>query len=480
MDLAIDIVTLVVALLACWLAWRAGAARGPDAGAQEAMRALEQGVRAEFASSRQESGAGAAALRTDVMTSFHTLSNALGGRFETFTQTLQQHRESAEGSAAQLRQRIGERLETLETQQAERLKAMEARLAKLAEDTDKRAETLRATLEGQLTTLRTENDAKLEQMRATVEEKLQATLNERLGASFKQVSERLEQVHKGLGDMQSLASGVGDLKKVLTNVKSRGTWGETMLGALPEDLLRPEQLVANFACRPGSAERVEFAVKMPGRGDGTPVHLPIDAKFPMQAYEQLLAAQDAADREACDRAAAALERRIRLEAERIAEKYINPGVTTDFAILYLPTEGLFAEVVRRPGLLSDLQSGHRVMVTGPTTLAALLSSLQMGFRTLAIEQRSAQIGEVLQAVRSEFARYGQAWVKVVDRLDSARRAADQVGVRTRAVERTLRQVGEGEGTVMLVGLDAEDDTDPDGTLHIDDAMGREGRSSLSR
>ncbi len=251
---------------------------------------------------------------------------------------------------------------------------------------------VRGSVQTQLATLQQGNEAKLDQMRATVEEKLQSTLEARLGESFRQVSERLEQVHRGLGEMQGLAQGVGDLKRVLTNVKSRGSFGEVQLAALLEQVLTAEQYAANVATRPGSGERVEFAVKMPGRGDlagAAVLWLPIDAKFPSEDYERLLAAQEAADVAAMEAAGSALELRIRAEAKKIRDKYVEPPHTTDFAILFLPTEGLFAEVLRRPGLAESLNREQRIVVAGPTTLFALLNSLQMGFRTLAIEQRSA-------------------------------------------------------------------------------------------
>jgi DNA recombination protein RmuC len=277
-------------------------------------------------------------------------------------------------------------------------------------------------------------------MRATVDEKLQGTLETRLGESFKLVSERLEQVHKGLGEMQTLATGVGDLKRVLTNVKSRGGWGEMQLGMLLEDMLTPEQFEANVKIRPDTAEVVEFAVKLPGKCDDRALYLPIDAKFPHEAYDRLLAAQDAGLVDEAEKAGLALERAVRLQAKTICEKYVHPPFSTDFAILYLPTEGLFAEVIRRPGLCSELQAQYRVMLTGPTTLAALLNSLQMGFRTLAIEKRSSEVWQVLGAAKAEFAKYGDVWDKLSKQLANAQNTVTEAGKRTRAVERKLRDV----------------------------------------
>jgi DNA recombination protein RmuC len=317
---------------------------------------------------------------------------------------------------------------------------LEARLDSLTAANGERQELLRQTLAESLDQLRKDNDVKLEQMRLTVDEKLQGTLEKRLGESFQIVSERLEAVHKGLGEMQSLATGVGDLKRVLTNVKSRGGWGEVQLGMLLEDMLTPEQYAANVAIEPGSAERVEYAVRLPGKGDGAPVHLPIDAKFPHEDYDRLLAAQELGGAEEIERAATALERAVRLQARTISAKYVHPPHSTDFAIMYLPTEGLFAEVIRRPGLMMDLQHACRVMVTGPTTLAAILNSLQMGFRTVAIERRSSEVWQVLAAAKAEFRKYGDVWDRLGKQLATAQNTVSEAGKRTRAVERRLRDV----------------------------------------
>jgi DNA recombination protein RmuC len=278
-------------------------------------------------------------------------------------------------------------------------------------------------------------------MRRTVDEKLHETLEKRLGESFKLVSDRLEQVHKGLGEMQTLASGVGDLKRVLTNVKSRGIFGEVQLAALLEQVLTIEQYAANIATKPGSDARVEYAIKLPGRSDdGTPLWLPIDAKFPREDYERLLEAQERADPDAAASAAAALERRIRTEAQTIADKYLSPPHTTDFAILFVPAEGLYAEILRRPGLFEDLQRRHRITVAGPTNLLAFLNSLQMGFRTLALEKRSSEVWQVLGAVKTEFDKFGDVLDKVRKKLDEASNQLDSTGVRTRAITRRLKTV----------------------------------------
>ena len=299
---------------------------------------------------------------------------------------------------------------------------------------------VRATLEAKLSDIQQDNAAKLELMRATVDEKLQSTLETRLGQSFQLVSDRLEAVQRGLGEMQNLAIGVGDLKRVLTNVKKRGTFGEVQLGALLEDMLTAEQYASNVITVPGTNDRVEFAIRMPGQEEGEHVYLPIDAKFPVEDYQRLLDAQEAADTDAANAAGRALENRVRDEARRIQSKYVSPPHTTDFAVLYLPTEGLYAEVIRRPGLFENLQRDHRVTVAGPTTLSALLNSLQMGFRTLAIAKRSSEVWKILGAVKSEFGKFGVVLEKTRKQLDAARNSIDSAGVRTRMIERKLRDV----------------------------------------
>ncbi|WP_130619214.1 DNA recombination protein RmuC [Dyella amyloliquefaciens] len=314
------------------------------------------------------------------------------------------------------------------------------RLAALTADNEKRLNEVRATLETKLKAIQDDNAAKLEQMRATVDEKLQTTLETRLGQSFALVSERLEQVQRGLGEMQNLATGVGDLKRVLTNVKTRGILGEVQLGALLEQLLTTEQYDSNVITIPGSNDRVEFAVRMPGSGETAQLYLPIDAKFPVEDYQRLLDAQEAADADAAALAGRALETRVREEAKRIRSKYVAPPHTTDFAVLFLPTEGLYAEVIRRPGLFETLQREHHVTVAGPTTLTALLNSLQMGFRTLAIAKRSSEVWTLLGAVKTEFSKFGTVLEKTRKKLNEASNVIDQASVRTRAIERKLRGV----------------------------------------
>ena len=277
-------------------------------------------------------------------------------------------------------------------------------------------------------------------MRTTVDEKLQSTLEKRLGESFKLVSERLEAVQRGLGDMQTLAAGVGDLKRVLTNVKTRGTWGEYQLGDILEQILTPDQYEKNVQPKPSSKEVVEYAVKLPGRDSASQVWLPIDAKFPQEDYQRLLEAAEAADDEGVESSTAKLVRAVQQSAKDISQRYLEPPYTTDFAILFLPTEGLYAEVLRQPGMIENLQQNYRVVVAGPTTLSAILNSLRMGFRTLAIEKRSSEVWEVLAAVKTEFGKFGDVLKKVKKQLDTASRTIDDTGTRTRVMERALRGV----------------------------------------
>ena len=314
-------------------------------------------------------------------------------------------------------------------------------LAQLGQSNEVRLDAIRQTVEQKLDALRVDNSQKLEQMRATVDEKLQTTLEKRLGESFKLVSDRLEQVHKGLGEMQSLATGVGDLKKVLTNIKTRGTWGEVQLENLLEQMLTPAQYERNVATRPGRSERVEFAIRLPGRGDGRePFWLPIDAKFPLEDFQRLQDAQDRADPAGVESFGKALEERIRKQAKDIHDKYVEPPYTTDFALLYLPVESLYAEVLRRPGLADIVQRESQVTLAGPTTLAAILNSLQMGFRTLAIEQRSGEVWKLLAAVKTDFVRFGDLLAKTKKQLDSVSNTLGDAEVRTRSIERKLRGV----------------------------------------
>jgi DNA recombination protein RmuC len=290
--------------------------------------------------------------------------------------------------------------------------------------------------------LQDDNAAHIERMRATVDEKLQGTLERRLGEAFRAVSDRLEQVHQGLGAMQQLASDVGGLQKVLANVKTRGGWGEVQLGALLEQVLTPEQFARNVKTRDDSNENVEFAIKLPGNEDGAPVWLPIDAKFPTEDYQRLLAAQEKGDLALVENATKSLEAQLKKSAKDICHKYINPPKTTDFALMFLPTEGLYAEAIRRIGLVEQVQRECRVILAGPTTLAALLNSLQMGFRTLAIQKRSSEVWNLLATVKTEFGKFGDALAKVKDKLDQASTDMDKVAVRSRAITKQLNKVEE--------------------------------------
>jgi DNA recombination protein RmuC len=340
-------------------------------------------------------------------------------------------------------------IDALTVQSSQQLAALQKTLADtlttqlqgLSESNARRLNEVRETMEKQLSQLQTTNSAKLDEMRATVDEKLQTTLQLRLGESFKQVADRLEQVHKGLGEMQTLAQGVGDLKHLLTNVKTRGIFGEAQLASLLEQVFTVDQYAVQIATKPGSKNVVDFAVKLPGRSiDGEPLWLPIDAKFPNEDYERLLDAQANADVLGAEAAGKALEIRIRLEAKSIAEKYIEPPYTTDFAILFLPTEGLYAEVLRRPGLMEALQREHRITLAGPTTLLAMLSSLQMGFRTLALEKRSSEVWQVLGAVKTEFGKFGGMLDKARSQTETVLKTLTDADVRTRAMGRVLKQV----------------------------------------
>ena len=387
-------------------------------------------------------------------------------------------REANDTKLEQVRVTVGEKLQaTLKASLDENAQRVQA----LAETHVEKQAELQRTLQEELEKLRQGNEAKLERMRETVDEKLQGTLERRLGESFKLVSDRLEQVQKGLGEMQSLASDVGGLKRVLTNVKTRGSWGEVQLSRQLEDLLTPEQYEENVVIRPGTRDSVEFAVRLPGRGeDERPVYLPIDSKFPQEDYERLLEAQESGEREAIEAATKLLERVILGQAKLISEKYISPPQSTDFAIMYLPTEGLFAEAIRRPGLASRLQSEQRVLLTGPTTLASLLNSLQMGFRTLAIERRSSEVWQVLSAAKLEFQKYGRVWEKLEKQLQTAQNTVQQAGVRTRAVERQLRAVETLDTSPgnALAGDAAEDEAGLlDRVLNELDASGEEAQGA---
>ncbi len=336
---------------------------------------------------------------------------------------------------------LSQHIRDLSQLQHKQLDGFAQQLANLGQLSREDLSKMRDTIEGRLKLLQDDNSRKLEQMRETVDEKLHSTLEKRLGESFQLVSERLEQVHKGLGEMQSLASGVGDLKKVLTNVKTRGIWGEVQLGMLLEDVLAPDQYVKNFGVKANSQERVDFAVRLPGQG-AEPLWLPLDSKFPQEDYQRLIEAQERGDIEQVELASKQLERAVRDEAKSIRDKYISPPTTTDFAVLFLPTEGLYAEILRRPGLAEILQREFRVVIAGPTTLGAFLNSLQIGFRTLTIQKRSSEVWALLAAIKKEFSAFGDILDKTHEKLQQASNTIDQAASKSRTIERKLAKVQE--------------------------------------
>ena len=354
-------------------------------------------------------------LKGDVVNQLGVMSTAL--------------KDQLEGNSAQIHKQFVALQETVAQQ-----------LQSMAQGSQQNSEQLRTALNERLAAIQADNTTKLEEMRHTVDEKLHATLEQRLGDSFKLVSERLEQVHAGLGEMKNLAGSVGDLKRVMTNVRARGTWGEVQLGALIESILTAEQYAQNVKTVPGSNELVEFAIKMPGKGDNETVWLPIDSKYPVEHYQRLIESHETLDKALVQQATNAFESSIRQEAKKISSKYVSPPHTTDFAIMFLPTEGLFAEVCRVPGMVEALMNEHRVVVAGPTTLSAVLSSLRLGFRTLAIEKRSSEVWSILSSVKTEFRKFGVIVEQTKKSIDSAAKKFDDIGVRSRAIERQLRDV----------------------------------------
>ncbi|WP_127533806.1 DNA recombination protein RmuC [Paenibacillus kobensis] len=369
------------------------------------------------------------------------------------------NREEIAGSMQAMNQMLVATISEMSAQQKYLLDSFSKRLSDLTMMNETKLENIRTTVEEKLVHLQEDNSKKLEQMRATVDEKLHATLEQRLGESFKLVSERLELVHKGLGEMKTLANGVGDLRKVLTNVKTRGTLGELQLENLLEQTLTVEQFDKNVATKKGSADRVEFAVKIPDKNNKDQyIHLPIDSKFPIEDYQRLLDALEENDGQAAAEYAKQLDARIKSEARSIKDKYIDPPNTTDFAIMFLPIEGLFAEVLRKPGLWESIQREYRVVIAGPTTLTAVLNSLQLGFQTLAIQKRSSEVWQLLGAVKTEFGKFGDVLDKTQKKLQEASNTIDQATTRTRAIERKLRQVqelpaAESSQILLEVGVD---------------------------
>ena len=446
--LALAVLNVLVLL---WLALRrvdTGVAQAAEQGKAEllaAMRGTTERLERE--------------LRREINESSRAGRQELTQNLATFQQTLV--RQGAEATRTQNTQidAFGQQLALLQKTLSDTLTTQ---LSGVSESNARRMNEIRETLEKQLAQLQTTNAAKLDEMRATVDEKLQTTLQTRLGESFKQVADRLEQVHKGLGEMQTLAQGVGDLKHLLTNVKTRGIFGEAQLASLLEQVFVADQYAAQVATRPGSKNVVDFAIKLPGKSEhGEPLWLPIDAKFPNEDYERLLDAQGRADVLGAEAAGKALELRIRLEAKSIADKYVEPPHTTDFAILFLPTEGLYAEVLRRPGLIQALQREHRITLAGPTTLLAMLSSLQMGFRTLALEKRSSEVWQVLGAVKTEFGKFGDVLARVKAQTETVLKTLDSAETRSRAMGRALKKVEALPDTQAqdLIPLDKDYDSD---------------------
>jgi DNA recombination protein RmuC len=393
----------------------------------EAVARGERMTRETLDAAREQQSRASEALRTELDAKLATNQKGTLERLDAMRALTEQKLTESRDSTAAALERARE--------------ATAAALEKSRESMQQSLDKVREATQLQLTTLREENQKKLDEMRGVVDEKLQATLQSRLGEAFKQVSERLEQVHKGLGEMQSIATDVGGLKRVLSNVKARGIVGEVQLENILEQFLAADQLARNCETAPGSNKRVEFAVRMPGKGDGAPVLLPIDSKFPREDYERLLDAHDNADKAASEEAAKALAAALDAAAKDIATKYVDPPNTTDFAILFLPTEGLYAEVLRQPGLVDRLWQRHRVSVAGPTTLAALLQSLMLGFRTLAIEKRSSEVWKTLEEVKREFGKFGDVLDKVKKKLNQASSDIDELsGTRTNVIERKLKAV----------------------------------------
>ena len=392
--------------------------------------AFERQIQERFEGLRGATAVTLDSLKTDIGAQLGVMSTAL--------------KDQLEGNGSQMQKQFT----TLQDTVAQQLQG-------LVQGSQQNSEQLRTALNERLAAIQADNTAKLEEMRRTVDEKLHATLEQRLGDSFKLVSERLEQVHAGLGEMKTLAGSVGDLKRVMTNVRTRGTWGEVQLGAIIEGLLTAEQFAKNVKTVPGSNDLVEYAIKMPGKSDDQPIWLPIDCKYPVEHYQRLINAHDAADKTLVQQAATAFENSIRLEAKKIAVKYVSPPHTTDFAILFLPTEGLFAEVCRVPGMVEALQTDFRVVIAGPTTLSAMLNSLRLGFRTLVIEKRSSEVWNILSGIKTEFRKFGDIVDATHKSIDAAANKFKEVGVRARAIERKLRDVEDLPSPVVAGLLPAE-------------------------
>ena len=460
---------LAVNVLLLLLLWLWLATRPRDAGGAASVERLERELRDELSRQGQGTRSDLATFQQMLLTQSGDVARTQNEQIDSFRGQLASTQQVVSDALAQATRALAAQAQASREAQDAALRrfgdAIGQQLRVLSEANDRRQTEMRQAVEARLAALQEGNEKKLEQMRATVDEKLHATLETRLGESFKQVADRLEQVHKGLGEMQGLARDVGSLNRVLSNVKARGMFGEVQLAGLLEQVVTPEQYATNVASVPGSSERVEFAIRLPGRGgpgsEEAPLWLPIDAKFPREDYERLMQAQERADVPA-----KALEGRLRLESRSIREKYIAAPHTTDFGILFLPTEGLYAEALRRPGLVQGLQSEFKVMLAGPTTLLATLNSLQMGFRTLVLEKRSAEVWQVLGAVKTEFTKFGDVLAKTRKKLEEASNTIDQAEVRTRAMTRQLKTVEalpESRAAELLPALGARaDDEDTSG------------------
>ena len=425
-------------------------------------RELRHQVQTSAQSTRQELGSNFAQFQQALLAQLTSVATLQNNQIDSFAQQLAKLTQVNVQQLESMRQAIATQAQAGREEQSVALKrfgdTLHQGLAGLTDSNAQRMAEIRTTLEAKIRDLQQDNSQRLEEMRRTVDEKLHATLEQRLGESFKLVSDRLEKVHQGLGEMQQLAIGVGDLKRVLTNVKTRGTWGEVQLAILLEQLLTSDQYSKNVETIPGSGERVEFAIKLPGQEDGRAVWMPIDAKFPKEHYERMCEAAELSDSDGVAAAARELERTVRVEAKTIAQKYLSPPLTTDFAILFLPTEGLYAEIMRRPGLADELQRSCRVCIAGPSTLTALLNSLQMGFRTLALEKRSSEVWQVLGAVKTEFAKFGEVLATTKATLERAAKNIEQAETRTRQMSRKLKSVEAlpPEAAQLLLGTEASD------------------------
>ena len=463
------------------------------------QRKLEEGIRAEIAKNREELSMGSKLLREEVLGSLKILNDTISGNMRDMAnlqknqldlfsnnstklirineEKIDSARISVDNNLKTFSNSIITRMTEMANLQNNQIEAFSKKLLDLTHMNEQKFDSMRKTLEERLQFLQEENSKKLEQMRATVDEKLHETLEKRLGDSFKLVCDRLDQVHKGLGEMQTLANGVGDLKKVLSNVKIRGTLGEIQLGNLLDQILTPEQYAKNVTTKEGSRENVEYAIKMPGRNDVI-VWLPIDAKFPMEDYQRLVDAQERVDIDQIDELSKALEARIKSEAKDIRDKYINPPNTTDFGVLFLPFEGLYAEVLRRPGLYEFVQRKYKVAITGPTTLAAFLNSLQMGFRTLAIEKRASEVWSLLGAVKSEFGKFGDLLDKTYKQIDTVRTSIENAARKSRTIEKKLKDVQALPSAETTKLLDIIEEDQGDGIAETADGIDKLGTAPI--